>query len=302
MYAWNWHVEWQTPAEFHAHAIKRIYAEAITQYQRVLVVEFDRFGKGLIIDGKIQSTVADEFIYHETLVHPLLLSLDNPKKVLILGGGEGATIREVLKHKSVESIIMVDIDKAVIDFAKEYLKEWHQGSFDNPKVRVIIGDGYQFVKSTNEKFDAIILDLTDPQKGSTSVKLYTIEFYRRLKEILSPNGGIVTQATSPSFSLNVYSTIYNTIKNVFKYVSAGIAYVPSFDGLWGFIYASDARKIGDMSPEEVDSKLRERVSCCLKFYDGLTNLSIFTIPKYIREYIEKETNVSTQQNPVYVPA
>lgn len=302
MYPWNWHIEWQTPSEFHGHAINRIYVEAITQYQRILVVNFDRFGKGLIIDGKIQSTVADEFIYHETLVHPLLLSLDKPKKVLVLGGGEGATIREVLKHKDVESVTMVDIDKAVIDFAREYLKEWHQGSFDNPKVKLIIGDGYEFVNSTQEKFDAVILDLTDPQKGSSSARLYTLEFYKKLKSILTPNGGIVTQATSPSFSLEVYSTIYNTIRQVFKYVSSGITYVPSFDGLWGFVYASDAIQIGNLSPEEVDRRIKERINGELRFYDGLTNLSIFTVPKYIRDVLVKETRISTEQNPVYVPA
>ena len=300
MYEWVWHLEWQTPYEFHGHAISKVIVEQKSPYQRALLVEFYRFGKALILDGKIQSTIADEFIYHEALVHPLLLSLDNPENILILGGGEGATLREVLKHKTVRKATMVDIDPVVIDFAKKYLQEWHQGAFDNPKTKLIIEDGSKFVRETKEIYDAVIIDLTDPIKDSPSQLLYTKEFYEEVKRIT--RGGIVTQATSPSFSLEVFSVIYNTLKQVFKKVSAGIVYVPSFDGLWGFVYASDNTTPGELTKEEVNKRINERIEGKLRFYDGETHVTMFSIPKYIREVLENEKRVSTRSNPVAVPA
>ncbi|BCU70423.1 polyamine aminopropyltransferase [Stygiolobus caldivivus] len=302
MYEWHWHIEWQTPYEYHAHAIKKVIAEEKSEFQRVLLVELFRFGKSLIIDGKVQSTVSDEYIYHETLVHPLLLSLNSPKDVLILGGGEGATLREVLKHKSVNQAVMVDIDPVVIEFAKKYLQEWHQGSFDDPRTKLIIGDGYKYVKETKERFDAVVLDLTDPIKDSPSQLLYTVEFYKHVKAILKENGGIVTQATSPSFSLDTFSAIYNTLRNVFKYVSASIAYIPGFDSLWGFVYASDSVNPSSIAGKQIDNLIRERIAGELKFYDGETHEMIFSIPKNIRSKLETEKKVSTEKEPVAVPA
>ncbi|AHC51037.1 spermidine synthase [Sulfolobus acidocaldarius SUSAZ] len=302
MFEWTWHLEWQTPQEFHAHAIKRILIEERSEFQRVILAELFRFGKALIIDGKIQSTLADEFIYHESLVHPLLISLEDPENILILGGGEGATLREALRYKSVRKVTMVDIDPVVIKFAKQNLQEWHMGSFDDSRTNLVIGDGYKFVKETNERYNAIILDLTDPIQDSPSQLLYTSEFYRDLKSIISPNGGLVTQATSPSFSLDTFSIIYSTLKTVFKNVSAGITYVPSFDGLWGFIYASDVTNPAHLNRNQINDRIKERVTGSLRFYDGETHEMLFRVPKYIREKIENEKRVSTRENPVATPA
>ncbi len=301
-FEWTWHLEWQTPEEFHAHAIKRIIAEEKTEYQRSLVVEFFRFGKALIIDGKIQSTLADEFIYHETLVHPLLIALNKPERVLVLGGGEGATVREVLKHKSVKEVVMVDIDQKVIEFAKKYLVDWHQGAFDDSRVKVVIGDAYDYVMKTQEKFDAVIMDLTDPVKGSPSQRLYTLEFFARVKDILNEGGGFVTQSTSPSFSLETFATIYNTVSKVFRKTSYGIVYIPAFDGLWGFTFASDATNPAELTAKEVDSRISQRIRGELRFYDGETHEGLFKIPKYLRNTISSVKTISTLQNPVATPA
>lgn len=301
MMNWHWLIEWQTPYEFHGHAITKVIADEKTEYQKILLVEFERFGKGLIIDGKVQSTLYDEYIYHELLVHPLLLSLENPPSdVLILGGGEGATLREVLKYKSVKKVTMVDIDSKVIEFARKYLNEWHQGAFDDPRTNLIIGDGYKFIHETNEKYDAIILDLTDPIKGSTSYKLYTKEFYEDLKSILNNKGGIVTQATSPSFSLEVFVTIYNTIKEVFGKASAAYTYMASYDGLWGFVYGGVEPAV--LSSEEIDKRIRERITGELGFYDGYSHQISFNLPKNIKEQFKRIKRISTEKDPVYVPA
>ncbi|TRM86662.1 polyamine aminopropyltransferase [Sulfolobus sp. C3] len=301
MMGWHWLLEWQTPYEFHGHLIDKVLAEEKSEYQHVMLVEFKRFGKGLIIDGKVQSTVYDEHIYHELLVHPLLLSLQNqPKDILILGGGEGATLREVLRYKSVERVVMVDIDEKVIDFAKKYLEEWHKGAFEDKRTQLIIGDGYKFVKETSQKFDAVILDLTDPIKDSTSYMLYTKEFYESLKRILKDGGGIAIQATSPSFSVEVYVTIYNTIKEVFRIASASYTYMASFDGLWGFVYGGVDPS--SLSPAEIDKRIKERINDKLAFYDGYSHEVSFKLPKNILEEFKKTNRISTEVNPVYVPA
>jgi spermidine synthase len=301
-FGWSWHLEWQSPCEFHGHLINRVIVDLKTQYQRVMVAELARFGKVLIIDGKIQSSVADEYIYHETLVHPLMLSVENPENVLILGGGEGATLREVLKHKTVKKATMVDIDQAVIDFAKQYLTEWHRGSFDDKRSRIIISDAKDYIEKTTESYDAIILDLTDPIKGNTSYKLYTKEFYEKIKSRLNKGGAMVTQATSPSFSLCVFSTIFNTLRQVFKLVSTSIVYVPAFDGLWGFVYASDYVNPISLTKEQVNKRIKDRIEGELRFYDGETHSMIFNMPKDIRQYLANEKRVSTEENPIYVPA
>ncbi|WP_338601190.1 polyamine aminopropyltransferase [Sulfolobus tengchongensis] len=301
MFGWHWLIEWQTPYEFHGHLIDKVLAEEKTPYQHIMLVEFTRFGRGLIIDGKVQSTLFDEYIYHELLVHPLLLSLPTPPtNVLILGGGEGATLREVLKYKSVKKVTMVDIDDKVIEFARKYLYEWHQGAFDDKRTNLIIGDGYKFVEETKEKYDAVILDLTDPIKDSTSYKLYTKEFYEKLKRILNEKGGIVTQATSPSFSLEVYVTIYNTIKDVFKEASASYTYMASFDGLWGFVYGGVRPDL--ISENEINTRIEERIDGQLRFYDGYSHKVSFSLPKNIKNEFKKITKISTDEDPIYVPA
>ncbi len=298
---WSWHIEWQSFSEFHGHLIERVIEDIKSPYQRVMVAELAKFGKALIIDGKIQSTVYDEFIYHETLVHPLLLSIRTPENVLILGGGEGATLREVLKHKTVKRAVMVDIDQEVINFAKKYLQEWHKGSFDDPRVSTIISDAYQYVINSKEKFDAVIMDLTDPILGNSSYKLYTREYYEKVKEIIKPGGGMVTQATSPSFNTETFTVIYNTLKQVFQFTVASIVYVPAFDGLWGFVYASDYVNPLDLLKEDLDKKIRERINGELRFYDAETHRMIFSIPKYIRDEMLRQKKVSTEKEPTYIP-
>jgi len=131
----TWFMEFNTPFSWHVRGIRKVLYSGTTKYQRVAVVEFEDLGKALILDGKTQSTLYDEFIYHESLVHPAMITHPNPRKVLILGGGEGATAREVLKHRSVEEVVMVDIDEDVIKISKEYLPEMNQGVFENPKLK-----------------------------------------------------------------------------------------------------------------------------------------------------------------------
>ena len=298
---WKWFIEWASYYEGHMHGIKRIFYVGKTKYQHVEIIETYVYGKCLVLDGKIQSSQADEWIYHESLVHPVMITHPKPKKVAVLGGGEGATLREVLRYPSVERVVMVDIDEEVIKLCKKYLPEWHQGSFDDPRVELVIEDARRYLQKANESFDVIIIDLTDPVPGSPSVLLYTKEFYQIVRERLTNDGLMVTQATNASIpKFKNYLIIYNTLKHVFPIVRPYYVYVPSFISAWGFVIASkkyDPIAITENQIREKLSKLRGN----LKFYDEQVHRKLFILPKYIKEAMKRIKDIATDEKPVYLP-
>ncbi len=304
MASWNWYVEWEFPGSGHLFEIKNFIIKAKSLYQTVEVVELANLGKALVLDGKIQSSALDEHVYHESLVHPAMLLHGSPKKVLILGGGEGATAREVLRFKSVKEVTMVDIDEVVINIAKKYLPEWHQGAFNDSRLKLIIGDGFKYVYDScerGEKFDVIIADLADPTEGGPAYKLYTKEFYEKIRCVLDDEGLFVTQATSLSYYARVHAIIRNTISKIFKYVASYSVYIKSFDDEWSFVIASDKKDPSKLDPETVERKLKDIVLGENRFYDGESHLRMFSLPKYARDLIKKEKNIATLENPVYLP-
>jgi len=293
----NWFMEIQTPCSAHMHGITNILYSGKSKYQEIVVAELCNVGKALVLDGKIQSSAYDEWIYHESLVHPVMLAHPNPKRVAVIGGGEGATIREVLKH-DVEKVTMVDLDDEVIRVAKEYLPEWHQGAFEDPRVELVIQDGRKFLEETEPgTYDVIILDLVDPTEGGPAVKLYTKEFYQLVKKALKEDGIMVTQATSTSYTLRMFTVIYRTIKEVFKNVGGYHSFVQAFDATWGFVWGSDELDPSSLTAQEVDEMISKRIKGELKYYDGVTHLGMFSLPKHVRKAMDEETFVSTDENP-----
>jgi spermidine synthase len=296
-----WITEWFTPHECHKHHIKQSIVDTKTRFQKAQLADTHSFGRCLILDGEMQSAEMDEFIYHECLVHPALLMHPKPQDVLILGGGEGATTREILKHKSVRRCVMVDIDGEVVRFCKKFLTPWHQGAFQNPRSHVIIGDAKAFVETTDEKFDVIISDLPTPIEAGPAYMLYTIEFYKTLVKKLKPGGIFVLQAGSGNLlQFKVHSVLHNTLSKVFKRVSPFYAYVPSFDVPWAFLLCggADCDPLA-LSDREVDASLKKKITGDLKFYDGLAHMGIFRIPKYLRDELKKEKQVMTEKRPIF---
>jgi len=239
--------------------ILKVYAVEKSPYQEIVFAELDGFGKALVIDNFIQSTESDEAFYHELLVHPAMILHPNPARVLIIGGGEGATLREVLKHNTVKEAVMVDIDPVVVEFSKKYLEHMHQGSFNDPRARVIVMDGLKYVKEAPQGyFDVAIMDLTDPYAGDVAKPLYSEEFYRDVKRILGSNGIMVTQAGSSYFYTSEYDYVLGNIKKVFKYVGEYNIWIPSFGLNVNFIIASDTYDPHSVTPREFDEKLSMR--------------------------------------------
>ncbi len=238
--------------------IKQIHVIRKSKYQEIIIADLEDFGRSLILDGYIQSSEADEFIYHESLVHPAMILHPSPKKVLIIGGGEGAALREVLKHNTVEEVIMVDIDEDVIELSKEYLPMMHRNAFNNTKAKILVADGKKYIEETNERFDVIILDLTDPYSSPIAQELYTAKLYRKIHSILSDDGVMVTQAGSSFFFRNVYSEIKNAIGMVFPYILEYQAWIPSFGYACNFIIGSKMYDPKTLTPDKVDNILAKR--------------------------------------------
>lgn len=293
-----WVAEWQSPHTINFFEIKRLIFSGKTKYQEVMVAELYDFGLTLILDGKVQSSILDEFIYHELLVHPALLAHPDPKKVLLIGGGEGATLREILRHP-VEKVVMVDIDEEVVEICKKYMKEMHQGSFDDPRAELVIEDGRKFLKEREDIWDVIIVDVTDPIEGGPSKLLYTKEFYEIVHRRLSPEGVFVTQSSGMYVYPDTFATIYRTIKEEFKYVRATEAFVPVYMANWSFVIASDSVDPAEISGEVAKKRGEERGLSGLKFFKPERYPAYFWLPPFIEEYVKK-AQVAHDDSPVYI--
>uniref|UniRef100_A0A7S2SB40 thermospermine synthase n=1 Tax=Mucochytrium quahogii TaxID=96639 RepID=A0A7S2SB40_9STRA len=299
---------------FRVHlAMKSILFDARSDFQRVQVIETEQFGRTLVMDGQTQSAKADEHIYHESLVHPAMLLHENPKSVFIGGGGEFATAREILRHKSVEKCVMVDIDKVACDICREQLPEWNDGAYEDPRFSIEYTDAKKWLEDTEEKFDVIIMDICDPIEAGPGYKLYTSEFYNFLHSRLNPGGIFVTQS-GPGAVYNAqnecFTVIHNTLQTAFDVVIPYSVDIPSFGCNWGFNLgfrssSPEAAKqnVLDSNIEEFNAQIEKRImggSCTLKFLDGLAFRGIVGIPKEIRQQCIDEDRVMTIDNPVFM--
>ncbi len=259
--------------------VRNIIALKRSKFQEIAIVELEDYGLALVLDGLVQSTEKDEYIYHECLVHPAMVLHPSPKRVLIVGGGEGATLREVLKHRTVESAIMVDIDEDVVELSKKYLSVMHQGAFDDPRSKVVIADGRKFIEETKEVFDVVVLDLTDPYGPEIARQLYTEDFYRLVYQRLGEDGVMVTQAGNSYFYEEVYDSVLRAVKAVFPHVLEYNVWIPSFGYACNFILGSKKYDPRALTAEEVDKRLRER-GVKTRFFSGSTYLSLLYTPIY----------------------
>ena len=273
-----------------------------TAYQRVEIVDSVPFGRCLMLDGKIQSSESDEYLYHEALVQPVMCLHPHPKKIFIGGGGEGATLREVLKHKSVDSVIMIDIDETVVDLCKEFLPNHHQGAFQDSRLELHYQDARDFLATTSDTFDVIILDLADPIESGPAFKLYTQDFYRLAEKCLRDEGILVTQSgpAGPYDYKECFTAICNTLGTIFTDVYPYSLYVPCFGTPWSFTIATRSNFQIRPSISIIDDAIRERDIHGLRYYDGLTHHHLFSLPRYLRDGLAKETRIISDSHPIFI--
>jgi len=241
-----------------------------TPYQRIVITR-GRAGFQLFLNGNLQFSSTDEYRYHEALVHPAMLLSNNPKRVLVCGGGDGLALREILKYPSVEHITLVDLDPEMTKLSNTFplLAKLNQNSFNDPRVSVINEDAFIWVEKTNEPlYDAAIVDFPDPNTFALG-KLYTTRFYRLLKTRLTPSAGVSVQSTSPMFARNSYWCIIRTIEAAGFFVKPYYTAVPSF-GLWGYALARSSSFEVPRNPPPG-----------LKFLDEQTLAAMFTLSKDI---------------------
>ena len=263
---------------FQRYQIQQVLFEEKTEHQHLIIFENQHFGRVLALDGIVQTTEADESAYHEMLVHVPLFALDHPQNILIIGGGDGGALREALRHP-VETVTMVEIDPRVIDLCKEYMPSLSGGAFDHPRANLIIADGIQFVAETDQRFDAIIVDSTDPI-GPGEV-LFTEAFYASCKKCLTPGGVLITQNGVPFFQSEELKSSQQKLSPLFKDAGCYLTVVPSYVG--GFMalgWATDNQDLRSVAAETLQSRF-EDLGLKAQYYTPAIHTAAFALPAFI---------------------
>ena len=298
--SYKWFFETTTAFEGHMHAIARTIVEAQTKFQHVEILQTAAYGKTLVLDGRIQSSQGDEFIYHEALVHPgMLTTEDPPRSALVIGGGEGATLREILRYPSITRAVMVDIDGEVVELCKTHLPEMHQGAFDDPRTQVRHEDARAYLEKSNDRFDFITVDLVEPLEEGPARMLFTQEFYALVRDRLTPGGTMTMQAGMTKLGeLGFFTSIHRTLREVFPVVAAYQSFISCFGTPWGFIVASKKVDPARQGAQAVDKLIAERVKGSLEYWDGVTHQHAFSLPKFIRKAVAQQTRIVTDAHPL----
>ena len=266
----------------------RLLHEVRTEHQHLVIFENARMGRVMALDGVIQTTEADEFIYHEMLTHVPILAHGAAKRVLIIGGGDGGMLREVRKHHSVESITMVEIDGTVVEMCKEFLPKHSCGAYEDPRLNLVIDDGMNFVATTAEKFDVIISDSTDPI-GPGEV-LFSENFYQACRRCLNDGGILVTQNGTPFMQLAEVQTTAGRMDGLFADWHFYMAAVPTYiGGSMTFAWGSTDAEYRKLALET----LRQRFAgsgIVTRYYNPEIHQGAFALPQYVLQAVNKPSN------------
>lgn len=255
--------------------------ESQTGFQHLEVHDTPQFGKLFRLDGCFMTSERDEFHYHENLIHPALTAHAAPKRILIIGGGDGGSSEEALKHPSVEQVTLVELDAKVVEVAKAHLQQVHRGVFDNPKLHLVIDDGLKFVATTTEKYDLIVLDLPDPVGPAAA--LYEATFFADCKRALAPGGALTLHMGSPVSRPEHVRDIYRRLAAEFAIVRPYVMFIPLYGALWSMASCSDTLDPVTVSAEEIDKRIARRDLEHLQYYNGATHHAVFALPNFVRE-------------------
>jgi spermidine synthase len=254
-----------------------------TPYQHLEVYETPEFGRLFRLDGSFMTSDKEEYFYHENMVHPAAVSHPAPRRALVIGGGDGGSSEELLKHPGIESVTLVELDQAVVDIAKKYFSEVHQKVFDNPRLKLMIGDGYAFIRETAERFDLIVLDLPDPVGPAT--ELYTSEFFGHCRRVLNLGGALTLHIGSPIYRPDRVREHAKRLAGAFKIVRPYLVYIPLYGSLWGLACASDTLDPLALSPAQIERTLKERGIANLRYYNGDIHHAAFALPNFVRQLV-----------------
>ncbi|CAI8813163.1 spermidine synthase [Pseudomonas jessenii] len=268
--------------------MEKLLHEVRTEHQHLVIFENPRMGRVMALDGVIQTTEADEFIYHEMLTHVPILAHGAAKRVLIIGGGDGGMLREVAKHRSVEHITMVEIDGTVVDMCKEFLPNHSKGAFDDPRLNLVIDDGMRFVATTTEKFDVIISDSTDPI-GPGEV-LFSENFYQACHRCLNEGGILVTQNGTPFMQIEEVKTTAGRLRSLFPDWHFYQAAVPTYiGGSMTFAWGATNTAYRKLSRETLQQRFASS-GIITRYYNPEIHIGAFALPQYVLQAVNKPSN------------
>ena len=252
-----------------------------TRFQDLEIHETPQFGKLFRLDGCFMTSEREEFVYHETLIHPALAALSAPKRVLIIGGGDGGAAEEALKHPSLDQVVMVELDEKVVEIAKQHFGAIHRGAFVHPKLKLLIDDGLKYLAETKEKFDHVALDLPDPIGPATA--LYEESFFRDCKRSLAPGGVLTLHMGSPWSRPDRVRMLYGRLAKMFKIARPYTMFIPLYGCLWSMCACSDSTDVASVGATEIDARVSARGVTHLQYYNGATHQALFALPNFVRD-------------------
>jgi len=269
-----WYTEKQTENFGITMKIKRTLHTEQTEFQKLEMVETEEFGNMLYLDGMVMTSQKDEFVYHEMVAHVPLFTHPNPENVLVVGGGDGGVIREVLKHPSVKKATLVEIDGKVIEYSKKYLPEI-AGQLDDPRVEVKVDDGFMHIAQSENEYDVIMVDSTEPV--GPAVNLFTKGFYAGISKALKEDGIFVAQTDNPWFTPELITNVQRDVREIFPITRLYIANIPTYpSGLWTFTLGSkkhDPLNANEDRFHEIDTK----------YYTKDIHKAAFVLPKFVED-------------------
>ncbi|MEY8752479.1 spermidine synthase [Alkalicoccobacillus gibsonii] len=272
-----WYTEKQTERFGITAKIKRTLHTEKTEFQQLDMIETEEFGNMLVLDGMVMTTEKDEFVYHEMVAHVPLFTHPNPKHVLVVGGGDGGVIREVLKHPSVEKATLVEIDGKVVEYSKKYLPTI-AGALDDERVDVQIADGFMHIAKSENEYDVIMVDSTEPV--GPAVKLFEKGFYEGISKALKEDGVFVAQTDNPWFQQDLIRNVYSDIKEIFPITRVYTANIPTYpSGLWTFTIGSKTK-----DPLEVSEDRFHDIET--KYYTKDLHKAAFALPKFVGDLLK----------------
>ncbi|AIF67837.1 spermidine synthase [Terribacillus saccharophilus] len=272
-----WYTEKQTDSFGITAKVKRSLHSEQTDFQKLDMLETEEWGNMLTLDGMVMTTERDEFVYHEMVAHVPLFTHPNPENVLIVGGGDGGVIREVLKHDKVKKATLVDIDGKVIEYSKKFLPSI-AGKMDDPRADVRVGDGFMHIAESENAYDVIMVDSTEPV--GPAVNLFTKGFYAGIAKALKEDGLFVAQTDNPWFKADLISQVFKDVKEIFPVTELYTANIPTYpSGLWTFTMGSKVHH-----PKEVKEEQFQPIET--KYYTPELHKATFVLPKFVQDLLK----------------
>lgn len=276
---------------FAATRIDKVLASQSSRFQQIEIAETADFGKIMRIDGAMMTSEKDEFFYHECLVHPAAITHAAPRMALIIGGGDGGSCEELLKHPSMESIILCEIDAEVVNMARQHLQNVHKGALDDSKIQHRHEDGFAFVRNSQEQFDLILLDLTDPVSpgahtgSSLAASCMTVDFFQACAQRLEEDGMLVLHLGSPFYHPQRFSDTLKKLQAVFPQLAPYTVYIPLYGSVWGMAIASMKTQPQAIPASTVNQRIKHRGLPLLKYYNGEVHQALFALPNYVKDLV-----------------